>query len=177
MNIDFNQNHFELFGLPAGFQIELDRLEQAYRTVQAQVHPDRFAHLGEADKRLSLQWATQANEAYQTLRQPLARARYLLQLNGVDTGEETNTAMPADFLMAQMEWREAIGDARAAQDIDELEALARRLRHEVAALQQQLGELIDRQQGYAAAAGVVRKLRFFQRLDEELGDAIEATHG
>ena len=95
MLIDFSKNHFELFGLPVSFQLDMTQLEQAYRQLQSQVHPDKHAHLGETEKRLALQWATQANHAYQTLRQPLARARYLLQLNGIDTQEETNTAMPA----------------------------------------------------------------------------------
>ena len=175
MNIDFNQNHFQLFGLPACYRLDLSSLEQAYRQIQAQVHPDKFAHLGDVDKRMSLQWATQANEAYQTWRRPLSRARYLLQLNGIDTAEETNTAMPADFLMEQMEWREAIGDARAAQDLDELEALARRLKHEVTVLQQQVASLLDEQQAYSSAAEIVRKLRFLEKLDHELGDAIEAA--
>ena len=175
MNIDFNQGHFQLFGLPACYRLDLSSLEQAYRQIQAQVHPDKFAHLGDVDKRMSLQWATQANEAYQTLRRPLSRARYLLQLNGIDTAEETNTAMPADFLMEQMEWREAIGDARAAQDLDELEALARRLKHEVTVLQQQVASLLDEQQAYSSAAEIVRKLRFLEKLDHELGDAIEAA--
>ena len=175
MLIDFSKNHFELFGLPASFQLDITQLEQAYRQLQAQVHPDKHAHLGETEKRLALQWATQANHAYQTLRQPLARARYLLQLNGIDTQEETNTAMPADFLMEQMEWREAIGDAKAAQDITELEALLHRLRREVQQMQQVVAQLLDEQQAYAKAAELVRKLRFFEKLDSELGDAIEAA--
>lgn len=175
MLIDFSKNHFELFGLPVSFQLDMTQLEQAYRQIQAQVHPDKHAHLGDAEKRLALQWATQANHAYQTLRQPLARARYLLQLNGVDTQEETNTAMPADFLMEQMEWREAISDAKSAQDLNELEALSRRLRHEVQDMQQTVANLLDQQQAYAKAAEIVRKLRFFEKLDHELGDAIEAA--
>jgi len=174
MNIDFSQNHFQLFGLPVGFRLDIDRLEQAYRNVQSQVHPDRFSHLDEQQKRLSLQWATQANEAYQTLRHPLARARYLLQLNGFDTCEETNTAMPADFLMAQMEWREAIGDAKAAQASDELADLSRRLHHEVAALHQQVETMLDDLQAFEAAAELVRKRRFFEKLDLEMEDAIDA---
>ena len=175
MLIDFSKNHFELFGLPPSFTLDMTQLEQAYRQLQSQVHPDKHAHLGETEKRLALQWATQANHAYQTLRQPLARARYLLQLNGVDTQEETNTAMPADFLMEQMEWREAISDAKAAQDINELEALSHRLRREVQQMQQSVAQLLDEQQAYAKAAELVRKLRFFEKLDSELGDAIEAA--
>ncbi|MGB8600480.1 MAG: Fe-S protein assembly co-chaperone HscB, partial [Burkholderiales bacterium] len=108
MHNDFSKNYFDLFGLEKKFSVPQEVLDRAYRDIQSQIHPDKFSHAGEAEKRLSMQWATRANEAYQTLKKPLARARYLLQLHGVDTQEETNTAMPTGFLMEQMEWREAV---------------------------------------------------------------------
>ena len=96
-------NHFELFDLPQTFAIDLAKLDQVYRRLQGEVHPDRFATGSDSEKRQSLQLATQANDAYQTLKSPLLRARYLLQLKGIETLEESNTAMPASFLMQQME--------------------------------------------------------------------------
>jgi molecular chaperone HscB len=96
MTPDFTRNHFELLGLPAVFGIDPARLDQRYRELQGRVHPDRFAAASEAERRVAMQWATRANEAYRTLRDPLARARYLLSLKGYDTGEESNTAMPPD---------------------------------------------------------------------------------
>ncbi|MEW9897850.1 Fe-S protein assembly co-chaperone HscB [Chitinivorax sp. PXF-14] len=173
MSIDFSKTHFQLFDLPQSYALDVDQLERAYRRIQSEVHPDRFAHLGDAEKRLSLQWATQANAAYQTLKKPLARARYLLLLNGVDTQEETNTAMPADFLMAQMEWREAIADARHGKDVDALEQLSGRLRDETHTLQATLGKQLDQDGDFAGAALGVRKLKFLEKLDEEIGDALE----
>ncbi len=122
--MNFNQDFFALFNLPRRFALDRSALDSAYRQIQGEVHPDRFATRPDAERRLALQWATQVNEAYQTLRQPLARARYLLSLSGVDTAEDSNTAMPAEFLMLQREWREAIMDARAAQDAGALETLA-----------------------------------------------------
>ena len=117
-------SYFELFDLPVRFAVDGEALETAYRKVQAEVHPDRFASAPEAERRRALELATEANEAFQTLRSPVARARYLLQLRGIDTQEETNTAMPVDFLMAQMEWREAVADARAASDVEHAVARA-----------------------------------------------------
>ncbi|MDB5918051.1 MAG: Fe-S protein assembly co-chaperone HscB, partial [Massilia sp.] len=114
------QNHFDLFQLPARFTIDVKALDAAYRDVQGQVHPDRFINATDAEKRVAMQWATRANEAYQTLKNPQKRARYLCELNGVDLQTESNTAMPMDFLMQQMEWREALGEARAAKDVDAL---------------------------------------------------------
>jgi len=96
---DFQQNFFQLFGMPEHYRLNNSQLDQQYRALQTQVHPDKFAHLSEAERRVSMQMATRANEAYQTLREPVRRARYLLGLHGVDTQEEINTAMPMDFLI------------------------------------------------------------------------------
>ena len=172
--IDFSRNYFELFGLAPAFAIDGARLEQAFRDLQAQVHPDRFAHATETEKRLSMQWATHINEAYQTLKNPITRARYLLSLHGVDTAEETNTVMPADFLMAQMEWREAIQEARQAGEIGELDHLAGKLRREMHALEDELARDIDEAHDYVHAAATVRKLRFLEKLREEIHAALEA---
>src|SRR5690554_3050796 len=114
------QNHFELFGLPVRFELQADALERAYRDIQARVHPDRFAHAGDAERRASLQWTTRVNEAFRTLRHPVTRARHILELNGVDVAFETNTAMPQDFLMQQMELREALEEAKDADALDNL---------------------------------------------------------
>lgn len=174
MGLDFNKNFFELFGLAPAFQIDLTRLEQAYRDVQSQVHPDKFAHLSDSERRLSMQWATQANEAYQTLRRPLDRARYLLKLHGVDTQEETNTAMSSAFLMQQMEWREAIGEAAVAKDAESLDGLDRQLRSHVGEQHRMLERLLDEEKDYPTAAGIVRELKFMERLREEVHHALEA---
>lgn len=171
---DFQQDHFALFGLPQTFRLELAELEQRWRAAAAQVHPDRYASSSEAEKRLALMASTRVNEAYQTLKSPLARARYLLGLAGVDTAEETNTSMPPAFLMAQMEWREQIEEARDAANVDSLESLSRQLRQDVNLLITELATSLDDARDHAAAALLVRKLRFMEKLEQEIGDAIEA---
>jgi molecular chaperone HscB len=167
------RNYFELFGLTAAFNIDLDVLDQAFRQLQAEVHPDRFAAATDSERRQSLQWATHANEAYRTLKNPLSRARYLLQLRGVDTQEESNTAMPADFLMRQMEWREAIEEASASKDSDALDALSRELRQEAKSLQGSLAKQLDELAEYQQASDTVRKLRFLDKVQTEIDQAIE----
>ncbi|MBI3146871.1 MAG: Fe-S protein assembly co-chaperone HscB [Pseudogulbenkiania sp.] len=174
MNFDFKQDHFSLFGLPRQFALDAGQLDSAWRTVAAQVHPDRFASASDAEKRAALMMATHANEAYRTLKSPLARARYLLLLAGVDTQEDTNTSMPTDFLMAQMEWREAIGDAKDGRDVEALEKLAHELRSDAASLQQHLKAALDDAGDLDGAAVLVRKLRFLEKLEQEIGDAIES---
>jgi molecular chaperone HscB len=172
--MDFNADHFSLFSLPRAFRIDAALLDLRYREAQALVHPDKFAQAGDADKRLSLQWATRVNEAYQTLKKPLPRARYLLHLAGQDVGAENNTAMPVDFLMEQMEWREAVAEARAAREQHELEHLHHRLKQGMGAHYDELGVLLDERHDELQAADRVRRLMFHEKLLHEIDDAIAA---
>lgn len=173
--MDFSADHFAFFSLPRTFRLDAPALDRKYREVQAQVHPDKFAHAGEADRRLSLQWATRANEAYQTLKSPLKRAHYLLQLAGHDPQIERNTAMPMEFLVQQMEWREAVEEARAAGDGDGLDALHRRLRKEMAGQYAELERVLDHAPDMARAAEVVRQLMFQEKLLHEIDEALAAV--
>jgi molecular chaperone HscB len=167
------QNHFELFQLPAAFDVDMDALDAAYREIQGRVHPDRFVNASDAEKRVAMQWATRANEAYQTLRNPMLRARYLCELNGVDLQTESNTAMPMDFLMQQMELREALGDARAAKDAEALDELDVQVRSEKKNRLTQVGKLLDAGDYHQAAQGV-RALMFLDKFADELHYAFEA---
>ena len=174
--MDLSANYFELFGLPVRYAIDKVALDKAFRDLQSQVHPDRFAHAGGAEQRVSMQWATRANEAYNALRKPLSRATYLLELNGVDLAIETNTAMPTDFLMEQMEWREAVEEAHRGGDHHELEALHHRLRSDLDARYAEVGALLDAddhlQKNRANAASEVRKLMFLEKLLQDIDDAM-----
>jgi molecular chaperone HscB len=152
--------------------VDAAALERGYREIQSRIHPDRFAASGEAERRASMQWTTRVNEAYRTLKSPVQRAKYLLEKNGVDVAFETNTQMPAEFLVRQLELREALAEAQGAAALD-------RLRDEVLdekrALERQVEELIDARHDLAAAAGEVRKLMFLHRLGEEIELAYEDT--
>src|SRR5206468_6767320 len=135
----------------------LDRsaLDVRWRALQAEVHPDRFASEGAAAQRVAMQWAVRVNEAYRRLQDPLKRAAYLCELNGATIGAENNTAMPADFLMQQLEWREALDDAHAASEV---EAIADQVTvHRDAALDR-LRHALDEAHDYTGAAQQVRAL-------------------
>ncbi len=168
------KDHFALFGLPRRYAVDRDALEQLFRDLQARVHPDKHAHLGDAERRAAMQWATQVNEAYQTLRDPLKRARYLLHLAGHDPQIETNTAMPAEFLMEQMELREGVAEARESGDVDHLDELHRRLRKEMTTQHERLRETLDDQQDYDGAAQLVRQLMFQEKLLHDIDAALES---
>ena len=173
MTPDFSRNHFDLLGVPVAFRLEAPELERRYRELQSRVHPDRFAAGTDVERRLAMQWATLANEAYRTLRDPVGRARYLLQLKGYDTGEETNTSMPPDFLMQQMEWRESVADARAGRDHAGLERLRAELEDARGEMLGQLERAIDRDANFDAGCSLVRKLRFLEKLEEEIDEALQ----
>jgi len=149
-------------------------LEKAYREIQSQVHPDRFAHAGDAERRASLQWTTRVNEAYRTLKSPVQRARHLLELQGVDVAFETNTAMPRDFLMQQMELREKLEEAKDAKALD---ALRSALVNGKRSLEAEIADALDKRKDFSSGASLVRKLQFLHRLDEEIDEAYEALEG
>ncbi|WP_347556670.1 Fe-S protein assembly co-chaperone HscB [Robbsia sp. KACC 23696] len=165
-------DHFDLFDLDRRFGIDTDVLAQRYRTIQSQVHPDRFAAAGEAQKRIAMQWATRANEGFQTLRDPLARALYLLKLRGIDASAERNTTIAPAFLMQQMEWRETIDDAAAANNVDALDSV-------LSELQDERRQRFDKLAGWLdsgadqPAADTARELLFIQKVMDAARKQIE----
>ncbi|WP_151637242.1 Fe-S protein assembly co-chaperone HscB [Noviherbaspirillum aerium] len=170
------QNHFELFQLPQQFAIDGAALDAAYREVQNRVHPDKFTNAGSSEKRVAMQWATRANEAYQTLKNPFKRAAYLCELNGVDLQIESNTAMPKEFLIQQMEWREALEDARADKDLDALDRLDRELRAARKEEISDIGSILDKRD-FATAAQRVRQLMFLEKFADEVQAVFEQLEG
>lgn len=172
--LDFNADHFALFGLAPAFRLDGQALDRRFREMQARVHPDRFAHAGDAERRLSLQWATRVNEAYRSLKHPLSRAQYLLVLAGREIDKENNTVMSPEFLMEQMEWREAVAEARQAREFDELEQLYHRVKQRMNKSYAQLAELLDDRHDYPMAADYVRRLMFLEKLLSEIDDGMAA---
>lgn len=171
--MDFSQNYFELFGLPATYALDREQLDSAYRELQSKVHPDKFASKSEAEQRVAMQWATKVNEAYQTLKQPITRGVYLLQLQGIDAMSAHDTSIAPAFLMQQMEWREAIDVARDARDMAALDRLQAELNAAYRAVDKELADLLDVDKNPAAATAAVRKLKFMDKLLAEVGDAYE----
>ncbi len=163
--MQLDDDDFTLFGLATTFTQDRAALDARWKALQAEVHPDRFASEGAAAQRVAMQWAVRVNEAYQRLKDPLKRASYLCELKGAPIQAESNTAMPAEFLMKQMEWREALDDARDDADLEQL-------RHEVALQRRStldgLERLIDVEHNFAAAAQLVRALMFVERFSDEV---------
>lgn len=167
-------DHFALFGLAPRFAIDTAALEAAYRDLQSRVHPDRFAAASAPERRVAMQWAARANEAYATLREPLRRAAYLCEQRGAPIEAESNTAMPVDFLMVQMEWRESLAAARAAHDAAACVRLAAELDSSSAATLAALQTALDEAGDAPAASRLVRQLMFIEKFGAELAAATES---
>lgn len=165
--LDFSKNYFELFGLPVGYIVDSRQLAERYRELQRVVHPDRYANASAAEKRLSVQGAALINEAYQALKDPMLRGRYLLLLNGIDMNAGNETIQDAGFLMEQLELREEMANARNASDpyavISELMAgINKRINSLVGQMAVQFETSTPEQ--LEAAREILRKMQFLQKL-------------
>jgi len=174
--LDFSQNYFELFGLPADFRVDLDEVSLRYRDLQKVVHPDKFASASEQQQRVAMQSATLVNEAYEVLKDPLKRAQYLLSLKGRDADGENLTTTDGSFLMQQMELREALDESREADD--PLEALDTLLDTIKTAINEQIAKLTilletSSEEDLDAAMESVYKMQFLKKLYSE-AESLEA---
>ena len=116
MAAELSTSHFQLFGLPQSFDVDMVQLASRYRELQRTVHPDRFTNASDQERRISMQQTTQINEGYQVLRDPLRRGRYLLELGGYRFADGQQTINDVEFLMEQMELRESLAEVREADD-------------------------------------------------------------
>lgn len=172
MNI--TDDDFTLFGLPQRFALDRGEIDERWRRLQGQVHPDRFAAEGAAAQRVAMQWSVRVNEAYRRLKDPLQRASQLCELRGAPIQAENNTAMPPAFLMQQMAWREALDDAA---DLPAVEALDDEVRAAEDALRGELSVLLAEDADAAAAADAaqrVRALMFVARFRDDIDRRLDA---
>lgn len=168
--MNLQSNDFELFGLVPRFAQDRAALDARWKELQREIHPDRFAAQGARAQRVAMQWSARVNEAYQRLKDPLKRAGYLCELHGAAIQAENNTAMPAAFLMQQMEWREALDDAHDVSELDSLSDEVHRTRREVL---QSCEHLLDEIHDYPAAVVQVRGLMFIERFSRDIENRLE----
>lgn len=168
--MNLQSDDFELFGLERRFSQDRSAIDARWKDLQREAHPDRFAAEGGAALRVAMQWSVRINEAYQRLKDPLKRAAYLCELHGAPIDAHSNTAMPADFLMQQIEWREALDDADSS---DALEALNAQVQSSRKRLLQQCEALLDLERSYADAVAPVRALMFIEKFTQDLNQRFE----
>lgn len=174
--LDFKKNYFDLFGLPVSYVVDMDRLAMRYHELQRVMHPDRYASASDHERRLSIQGATQVNQAHETLKDPIQRARYMLSLKGMDLSADNETTKDAVFLMEQLELREALEEARGAPDpyaaiAEQMVGINKRINSLVGqmAVQLETGE----PEQLEVAKEMLRKMQFMRKLQND-AESIEA---
>ncbi len=164
------QNFFTLLNLPEAFVVDLKKLDQHYQAIQKEIHPDRFASLSDETKMESVKKTAQVNDAYQTLKSSIRRAEYLLHLYGFDINDEKYTAVPQDFLLQQMEWREEL--ETHTKNKEALEKLA----SVVAIKKKQKIDLLptyfDKKNNLPEAIKITRELNFIEKIEQHISDAL-----
>lgn len=164
---DFKQNYFELFDLPLGFAVDASALSARYRQLQGEMHPDRYAGASDLEKRLSVQYSSRVNEAYATLRKPLSRALYLLELAGVSGDEVARQKVDGGFLMMQMELREKLERMHELVDPDTvLDHLLAEITDDLRALRAEFSAAYEAG-NYSAAAAACVKMQYLDKLQGE----------
>ena len=161
---------FTLFGVPQRFAQDRLKLDARWKELQREAHPDRFAAQPAAAQRQALQWSVRINEAYQRLKDPLRRAAYLCELAGAPINAHDNTAMPAAFLMQQMAWREALEDARHAEQVQTLHDEVMQTRNDLLA---RCEELLDGANDPVQAVAQVRSLMFIDKFCADIDTVFE----
>jgi len=174
--LDFSKNYFELFGLAATYSVDAGELADNYRNLQRVVHPDRFASASEQERRLSMQGATLINEAFQTLKDPMMRAKYLLSLHGLEMGDGRNSTQDMEFLMEQMELREQLAEVK--EQADPLDVVAKIIGNIDGKIQQFIDLLTEQFESAAPehleqAQETVLKMQFLQKLHQD-AESLEA---
>jgi len=171
--LSLTSNDFQLFGIPEQYALSTADLDTKWKALQREAHPDKFAAQGATAQRLAMQWSVRINEAYQRLKDPLKRAAYLCELRGAPINAENNTAMPAAFLMQQIEWREAADEATSDGQIETLLAEVSALKKNLLA---QCGFALDEENKpeatYDKASSLVRSLMFLGKFESELEDRL-----
>ncbi len=164
------QNFFTLLNLPEAFVVDLKKLDQHYQAIQKEIHPDRFASLSDETKMESVKKTAQVNDAYQTLKSPIRRAEYLLHLYGFDINDEKYTAVPQDFLLQQMEWREELEthnkNKEALEKLASVVAIKKKQKIDL------LPTYFDKKNNLPEAIKITRELNFIEKIEQHISDAL-----
>ena len=168
--MNLQSDDFKLFGLVQKFSQDRTAIDTQWKALQREVHPDKFAAQGASAQRVAMQWSVRINEAYQRLKDPLKRAAYLCELNGAPTNAENNTAMPAKFLMQQIEWREALDEAKTFESMHKIALCAFEYGREQLL---KIEQAIDTDVNFELATHHIRALMFIERFASEVESRID----
>ncbi len=156
---------FAILGIARTFDIDLAALEKSHRQLSRAVHPDRHMGAGASQRREALARAMAVNEAWRIVRDPIRRAEALISLSGLPVAEGK---VEPEFLMAMLEQREALAEARSTHDLGAVRALGGSIQARAAQVERELAVGLAR--GLSVSLlGKVGELRFYRRFLDEVG--------
>lgn len=165
-------NYFDLFEIPVSYDVDFSKLQQRNRVLQKAVHPDKYASASSQERRISMQQTSLINQALHTLKHPVERAVYLLQLKGLDFSMDNQTTMDAAFLMEQMEMREKLESVHDLADpIAELDSMSVDVKANMNDLAAEFSRAYEADE-IDAATEAVRKLQFLYKAKTEIDELI-----
>ena len=171
--MDLTSHYFDIFHLPAGFDVDKRLLKERYLTLQRKFHPDRYASASAYEQRIAVQSASSVNTAFEVLLSPVKRAQYLLELAGLEQANDGETISDTDFLMAQMNLRQQMAEVRDRADpLAELDILEQQVKVDFSALEQEFSSAYKLNKLEFASATVI-KMQFYSKLLIELQDMEE----
>lgn len=164
-------NYFQLFAIEDSFDVDLNQLSQTYQALQKAAHPDRFAHASSQEQLVAVQKSAEINDGYQTLKDAMKRAEYLLTIRGIEMPSEQKSFSDTSFLMRQMELREMLAEVKFSDDIDNAlenaqQELALEYQEHFELMKVQIQE--NSEASNALACDNLRKLKFYQKLNLEV---------
>ncbi len=172
-------DRFAVLGLPRRFEVDLGAAEGAYKDLSRQFHPDRFAKADPRARKASLARTVQINDAWRTVKDPLRRAEYLLELAGyalaggeksAEMSKTRKVSAPPLFLVEIMELRDELAEAQQAGDAVKVAFMSEEMRGRAAAAMKTIGTSIDggRPEDLDEAARALMSLRYYQRFLDEV---------
>lgn len=160
------KDYFELLNQPRSYAVDFVSLEETKTKLLARLHPDRFVNASALEKRIAQQMTVRVNEAYATLVDDLKRAQYLCALNGLDVN--ARKPMPAEFLMRQMQWHEALEVAQESNDQTVLEELKDKIYEVRGELKAQLTLAFDQDKDLDIAYELTREFMFIEKVFSQI---------
>ena len=143
-------DYFSLFGLPRKLWIEMSSLEQNFLQLSWKLHPDNFMNASAEERELSLKSSSELNDAYRTLKDPVARVEYLLAIGGERKEGEKKQQAPPELLEEVFELNESLDELREAKASGgDLTSLKSRLEVAERDFQEKLTEVDEQLQGVA----------------------------
>ncbi|MBA3581765.1 MAG: Fe-S protein assembly co-chaperone HscB [Gammaproteobacteria bacterium] len=161
-------NYFKLFELPENYAVKTDDLVTRYRLLQAQLHPDRYVDKSERERRMALERAALVNDAYRILRDDVERGLYLLSLHQPEIAQQKPT-LSSEFLMTQMELREALVEANC---FDQLHTLLASVRIAMLESVARIALALDNDAQFLKALNELAELQFLKKLAQEIDDRL-----